>query len=646
MSGNENSGKNSVAFISTQVSDKSVVGLGNPVEAIAQERKGASFPVRDLTYFLDGGETTTILKERIMREIERDPIFENIDYYDLTKEELRERTMQKISKLVHYITNKREVSMIRLSLVGVVDMGLLTRVGQGAAELRNIIGCFCMIELVHGFNVAGLETTATFDHRTDEFVINTPHIGATKWWIDGAAHTAAHTICFARLIVNNKDYGVKSFVVPLRDPKTYDLLPGIAIGDLGKKMGRNGIDNGWVQFTSVRIPRQFLLMKHTKVDRQGNVTQPPLEQFAYGALILGRVSMAMDSAQVSKRYASVRRQFSSKMEKLETKLLDYALHQRRLLLFLEQTYAIQFSADELANSYQLLLKKMDKVDSSDSKKMAVLIEDLKEVFSTSAGLKVFTTWQCAETIEHTRQSCSGHGYSAYNGFGQLYADWVVQCTWEGDNSILTLSAGHALVQRYIQVQNGKKAPETVDYLNKILQLKTAKAGDRNIDSEVVLREAWDVVATATVSKAGELFISLKKSGVATEQAFEDTLQIRFLAARVHTRAYMRDAGLFLQAGYFVSSQIDKVGELCNKYCLVICSQAVPLTDAFNFTDFFINSAIGRYDGNVYENYFGHVKRQNKSSKAQAPYYDKIIKPMVNREVFEEDDYAELLDVDE
>lgn len=41
-------------------------------------------------------------------------------------------------------------------------------------------------ELAHGSNVAGLETTATFDERTDEFVIHTPSVSATKWWIGGA----------------------------------------------------------------------------------------------------------------------------------------------------------------------------------------------------------------------------------------------------------------------------------------------------------------------------------------------------------------------------------------------------------------------------------------------------------------------------
>ena len=62
---------------------------------------------------------------------------------------------------------------------------------------------------------------------------------------------------FARLIVDGKDYGVKPFVVPLRNPETFDLLPGVAIGDIGMKMGRNSIDNGWMQFTYCRIPRSY-----------------------------------------------------------------------------------------------------------------------------------------------------------------------------------------------------------------------------------------------------------------------------------------------------------------------------------------------------------------------------------------------------
>lgn len=118
---------------------------------------------------------------------------------------------------------------------------------KGLIACKGMFGCFCMTELAHGSNVAGLLTTATLDEGTDEWVIHTPDLSATKWWIGGAAETATHGAVFAQMIVKGKRYGVKTFIVPLRDPKTFQLLPGINIGDIGMKMGRNGIDNGYVQ---------------------------------------------------------------------------------------------------------------------------------------------------------------------------------------------------------------------------------------------------------------------------------------------------------------------------------------------------------------------------------------------------------------
>jgi acyl-CoA oxidase len=36
----------------------------------------------------------------------------------------------------------------------------------------------------------------------------------------------------------------------------------VNIGDLGAKMGLNGIDNGWIQFDHVRIPHAHMLSRY------------------------------------------------------------------------------------------------------------------------------------------------------------------------------------------------------------------------------------------------------------------------------------------------------------------------------------------------------------------------------------------------
>jgi acyl-CoA oxidase len=118
--------------------------------------------------------------------------------------------------------------------------GKLISSHQTNVRLNSGIFLFLMAEFIarHGSNVAGIETRAEFDAAADQFVVNTPSLTATKWWIGGAAHTATHASVFARLIVNGKDYGVKPFIVPLRDPKTFKLKPGVSIGDCGMKMVR------------------------------------------------------------------------------------------------------------------------------------------------------------------------------------------------------------------------------------------------------------------------------------------------------------------------------------------------------------------------------------------------------------------------
>lgn len=76
-----------------------------------------------------------------------------------------------------------------------------------ATHLR-IHGCYAQTELGHGSNVAGLQTTATFDPQTDEFVLNTPSIEAYKFWPGELGVCATHAVVFARLISKGKDYGV------------------------------------------------------------------------------------------------------------------------------------------------------------------------------------------------------------------------------------------------------------------------------------------------------------------------------------------------------------------------------------------------------------------------------------------------------
>lgn len=46
-------------------------------------------------------------------------------------------------------------------------------------------------------------------------------------------------------------------------------LPGVVLGDCGKKEGQDAIDNGFMIFKNVRIPRKNLLNRFSDVNEEG-----------------------------------------------------------------------------------------------------------------------------------------------------------------------------------------------------------------------------------------------------------------------------------------------------------------------------------------------------------------------------------------
>ena len=55
----------------------------------------------------------------------------------------------------------------------------------------------------HGTFIRGLETTATYDANTEEFVLHSPTITAYKWWPGGLGKTANYAIVMANLITSD-----------------------------------------------------------------------------------------------------------------------------------------------------------------------------------------------------------------------------------------------------------------------------------------------------------------------------------------------------------------------------------------------------------------------------------------------------------
>jgi len=301
-----------------------------------------------------------------------------------------------------------------------------------------VVGCYAQTELAHGSNVQELETVARFDVTSGEFVISSPRLESTKWWIGGSGIMANHTIVQAVLHLplpgnplEYKPYGPHLFIVPVRSLKTHEPLPGITIGDIGPKAygGFGTVDNGYVRFREVRIPRENMLMRHAQVTLTGEYVRPAHDKLSYGSMVALRAGIPVNlgwslarAVTIALRYCIHRRQFAATPDGPEQPVITYASVKHRLYPLLATSYAYIIAGRELWAMYQKMLEEVVQRGN---------MESLAEMHSLSTALKVKSSTDCAKGLEEARKCMGGHGYSHMSGIGPLFANATASQTYEG-----------------------------------------------------------------------------------------------------------------------------------------------------------------------------------------------------------------------
>ncbi|MEV6312100.1 acyl-CoA dehydrogenase [Streptomyces sp. NPDC051840] len=310
-----------------------------------------------------------------------------------------------------------------------------------------LMGCFAMTETGHGSNVQALGTVAEYDAAAREFVITTHGDQARKDYIGNAARHGELAVVFAQLKVGGTTEGVHAFVVPIRVGG--EVAHGVHIEDDGRKMGLNGVDNGRIRFDGVRVPREALLNRFADVTPEGVYESPidnPDRRFftMLGTLVQGRVSVGGAGVNAAKvalaiavKYSVRRRQFEAASDTEEQLLLDYGLHQRRLLPLLARTYALHFAQDVVRTQLHEVFSGV-----TDDPQARRLLE------ARAAGTKALGTWHATRTVQECREACGGAGYLAVNRFAALKADSDIFTTFEGDNHVLLQLVAKGLLTHY------------------------------------------------------------------------------------------------------------------------------------------------------------------------------------------------------
>eukprot|EP01120_Amphizonella_sp_Union-15-10_P008001 TRINITY_DN2789_c0_g1_i3.p1 TRINITY_DN2789_c0_g1~~TRINITY_DN2789_c0_g1_i3.p1 ORF type:complete len:591 (-),score=93.84 TRINITY_DN2789_c0_g1_i3:29-1801(-) len=526
---------------------------------------------------------------------------------------------------------------------------------QDAIDKTEIIGCFAMTELGHSSFLRGIETTATYDRQTREFVIHTTTLTGTKWWIGFAGQTATHTTALCQLIIGDKLLGLHWFIVPLRN-RDGSFKPGVTCGSVGAKAGRHGLDNGWIQFSNVRVPRENMLMRWSQVSIDGEYTALPNQSLSYSTLLgerilaLGGVSLQLSSAiTTSVRYAAVRRQGRNNQQ-----ILDYQTHQTSLMPIIASIFAIQITGRKLMSDWTQVLSST--IESSEKESF---LTEISEYHSISAGLKAWCGWFGAESLEIIRRSMGGHAYSQYNAIHGIISDYGVLTTGGGDNIVLAQQCAAHLVKSMRSAMEGKRVTGFVDYFS---DFESILAGSRWDGSEAsrpeVIIGAFRWLSVSMVSRCVERLSRDLSSGYSFEDAWNTNQTELVESTRPHCCYFVLKTFLdslkgsdpslvpilrklwflyaltnvkqlidrFLEFEYFRSECVPMVRKLFVDLCATIRTDAVPLVDAFNLPDWVIKAPLGRFDGDIYTKYFETVNRAPHA--IGTPYWDKEIAPLL------------------
>lgn len=688
-------------------SDRQSWNSGGTAHILPAERQKATFEIKKLTNMLFGGEENVRRRRFILAPGKKNRIPE-LQKYNMSREEMMSAHFRdfinihkSFTKKAYKPTTQETMWMMAHSMNSgalTMHMGLFlpTLVAQTSTSQQiawvpkalkfEIIGSYAATELGHGSNVRGYQSTAEYDPSTQEFVLNTPTLQSMKWWNSGVGTTATHCTFYAQLRTKGRDHGVHVFFVQLRD-ENHCVLPGIEVGDVGNKLGDNGVDTGYIRMKNVRIPRQHMLAKKSHVDPDGTYVKhvnpaakdsKQLERISYMTMLTARSNMIGAAAgklgmavTTAVRYSCVRQQgfvdTSSNVAhtSAERQIIDYQVQAYRLMKQLATCYAIQFAADFIIEKFNKMSAGLFKtaLESADEDEEPVpdsVYDDLPELHASSSGLKGLCCWLAADGMEDCRKCCGGHGYLLASGIAHQWADYAWQATAEGDPVVMLLQTARFLVKMCAAARAGESLPGSIGYLAELKDasfdpLRMAPISDASLSLDTLV-QLLRRRALVSVFSAEKMLSARKASGISPDAAWlECGLALRTAAER-HCTFFMMlglanacaraedpnvKAVLTAVARLYGLSQLTETGGWAGvasaealqaadvqiaEVLAVLRPNAVALVDALDIPDRVLNSALGRSDGNVYEAIYEHARDSPMNEMAPFKGYTKTLRP--------------------
>jgi len=409
-------------------------------------------------------------------------------------------------------------------------------------------------------------------------------------------------------------------------------------------MAYNSTDNGYAKFDHVRIPRSALLARYNTVDKDGTYKAHHLRgKLLYGGLSGGRLLIIRNSAfqlaqalTIATRYSMVRQQGESRdsIDDPETQIISYKLQHYRLLTLISRAYANIF----VSMSINEIHKEMQAEQASGNHRLISTFHVL------SSGLKAWATQTAADGAEDARKMCGGHGYLMISGLPEIVLSATACCTFEGENVVMWKQVSSYLMKSMA----ADSLPEDMAYMKNFQDLDSTNI---YTESDFLRPEALlEVFEHRAARLVNEVYVQLQQAKGSRAQAENRFAVELHIAARAHidffilrsfiehvsavtsapikavlTRLILLHALTMISSPlslssatfHFSSTEVGIMRQHTNDLLEQLLPDAIALTDAWNFTDASLSSALGCRDGNVYERLMSWTRQLPINVQAQA-----------------------------